>query len=124
MTTSSHLTAFVVLPQRYNADEQGHKQPVEDDKFDRSMAEIAGKFGGGFLWRFGDQAPRGFWWDQGVLYQDEHTVLEVDIPNDQAAKAWLLEYARTTLGPRFDQKAIYIRFVGPIQVEVVTIEFD
>lgn len=57
-----------------------------------------------------------------MLYEDEMTVVEIDIPNDASAKKWLIEYARDTLGRRFKQEAIYIRFVGPIEVDVVKID--
>ncbi|MBC7790418.1 MAG: hypothetical protein H7Z74_10765 [Anaerolineae bacterium] len=122
--TSSSVVALVVLPQRYNPDAKGKRRGVEDAKFEETMGEIASRFGGGVLWRYDSAPPRGFWWDRGVLYADEMTVVEVDIPNDATARQWLIEYARNTLGPRFKQKAIYLRFVGPIEVDVVTVDIE
>ena len=115
------LVTLLVLPQRYNPDSRGQRRRVEPDKFEQPMEEIAATFGGGVVWRFGGGSPRGFWWDRGVLYKDEVNVVEVDIPNDPGAKSWLTRYARDTLIPRFGQKAIYIKFVGPIEVELVRI---
>lgn len=122
--TSSTVVALVVLPQRYNPDAKGERRRVEDAKFEKTMGEIAVQFGGGVLWRHNASPPRGFWWDRGVLYADEITVVEVDIPNDATAKEWLVQYARNILGPRFKQKAIYLRFIGPIEVDVVTVDIE
>lgn len=116
------LVALVVLPQLYNPDQRGRRQPVEAEKFDRTMREIAGRFGGGVLWRFEAGSPVGYWWDRGVLYEDELAVIEVDIPDETAAKDELREYARDVLLRRFEQEAIYIKLVGPIQVMLVEVK--
>lgn len=118
----ARLVALVVLPERYNPDSTGLGRTVEGEKFERTMSEIAARFGGGVLWRFQGEAPKGFWWDRGVLYRDELTVLEVDIPNDAAARGWLTRYARETLLQRFGQKAIYIKLVGPIEIQLVRVD--
>ena len=47
---------------------------------------------------------------------------EVDIPNDAAAKRWLARYARETLLERLGQEAIYIKFVGPIEIDLVRVD--
>ena len=122
MTPEASVVALVVLPERYNMGAPGLGRSVEEDKFERTMAEIAARFGGGVLWRFRREAPKGFWWDRGVLYRDEMSVLEVDLPNDASAKRWLAGYARETLLERFGQEAIYIKFVGPIQIDLVRID--
>lgn len=70
---------------------------------------------------FWQTIPKGFWWDRGLLYKDEDNVIEVDIPNESSAKRWLIRYARETVAPRFEQEAIYIKFVGPIEVHLVRI---
>lgn len=106
---------------KYNPDTRGLRRRVEKEKYQRTMDEIAAKFGGGFLWDFGRQSPKGFWWDRGVLYKDEVNLVEVDIPNESSAKSWLIRYACDTMTRRFEQEAIYIKFVGPIEVQVVRI---
>lgn len=95
------LTALVVLPLEYNPDARGQRHRVEAECFRQTSKELAAKFGGGFLWAFGDHAPRGFWWDRGVLYRDEMTVIEIDIPANATAKSWLVQYAQDTLTARF-----------------------
>lgn len=46
-------------------------------------------------------------------------ILEVDITGTEQDKAWLLDYAEKVLLKRFEQEAIYIKFVGPFEVHVV-----
>jgi hypothetical protein len=48
-------------------------------------------------------------------------MIEVDIPNKPWAKTWLKRYAHDVLIPRFEQEAIYIKFIGPIEITLVTI---
>ena len=115
------VTALIVLPHAHNPDEHGQRRRVDDEKFRQTMEEMAARFGGGALWRFEEGAPRGYWWDRGVLDQDELAVLEVDIPNQPAARRWLRQYAREVLIPRFDQKAIYLKLIGPVEVMLVTV---
>lgn len=124
MRNPGKLVALVVLPQQYNPKADGHRRRIEEGKFTKSMKEIAARFGGGVLWRFGSDAPRGFWWDRGVLYEDEIAVVEVDIWNNEASKEQLIEYARDILCKRFRQKAIYVKFLGPIDVEVVNVSLE
>ena len=66
--------------------------------------------------------PRGFWWDQGIVDRDTLGLLEVDVPDTPEARAWLRTYARDVLLERFRQKAIYLKFVGPVETLVVTDE--
>ena len=61
----------------------------------------------------------GFWWDKGILYSDVHAVLEVDVPDTALIRTWLRAYAKKVLMKRFEQKAIYIKLVGPIEQIIV-----
>jgi hypothetical protein len=65
-------------PTTYNPDAQGERAKVEDEKFDQTMEEIAKRFGGGVLWRFDREVPRGYWWDRGMMYSDELAAVEVE----------------------------------------------
>jgi hypothetical protein len=118
---SSQLVALVVLPEAYNPDSTGRRRPIEDEKFAQTMRELAAHFGGGALWRFRAGSPRGYWWSRGVLYEDELAVIEVDIPQEPAARAWLRRYARQVLIPRFEQEAVYIKLIGPVETILVTV---
>lgn len=115
------LVALLVLPQVYNPDRHGRRRRVEDEKFRQTVEEVARQFGGGVLWRFEQGSPTGYWWDRGVLYNDELAVIEVDIPDEPAAQTWLRRYARDVLIPRFRQEAIYIKLIGPVRVILVTV---
>lgn len=118
------LTALVTLPVTYNADARGRRKQIESSKYERTMEEIAKQFGGGVLWQFGSATPRGYWWSRGILYKDDLAAVEVDIPNDADSRAWLENYARDVLLDRFKQEAIYIKFLGPIEVMTVEVESD
>lgn len=75
--------------------------------------------GGGTLFVFRQGGPRGFWWDRGVVDRDTLALLEVDIPDTAAARGWLRGYAREVLLKRFRQKAIYLKFIGPVETLLV-----
>ena len=110
------VTALVVLPLSYNPDRLGHRRPIEQQKFVETCEEVALRFGGG---TFDDRPRRGFWASRGIIYEDEVGILEVDIPNTEQDKAWLLDYAKKVLLERFEQEAMHIKFVGPFGVHVV-----
>ena len=116
------MTALVLLPIFYNADDEGNLAPVEDDKFLATAEEVAREFGGGALHVFRDGRVRGFWWDQGVLDRDDLAVLEVDIPDRADKREWLKTYARDVLVKRFRQRAIYLKFIGPVETWVIQAE--
>ena len=116
------ITVLMRLPLFYNPDERGNREPVENQKFVQTADEIAQRFGGGTLFVFREDEPRGFWWDQGIVDRDTLALLEVDVPDTLEARAWLRAYARDVLRDRFRQKAIYLKFVGPIETLVVTDE--
>lgn len=116
------ITVLMRLPLFYNPDARGEREPVEDEKFVQTADEIAQKFGGGTLFVFREDEPRGFWWDWGIVDRDALGLLEVDVPDTPEARAWLRTYARDVLLERFRQKAIYLKFVGPVETLVVTDE--
>jgi len=60
--------------------------------------------------------------ERGIVERDVHALLEIDVP-DTAAGPWLAEILRERrFLKRFRQKAIYLKFVGPIERLVVTDE--
>lgn len=118
---STIVTALIPLPVTYNPDEQGNRDPVEDEKFVSTADEIATEFQeGGTLHIHRDGRVSGFWWDKGVVDHDVHAVLEVDIPDTEEARGRLRAYAKAVLLARFRQKAIYIKFVRPVERLIVT----
>ncbi len=123
---SSHPSAWVTvllrLPLFYNPDAAGNRVPVEDKKFLDTADEIARRFGGGTLFVFRHDAPRGFWWDQGIVNKDVLALIEVDVPNTAESREWLRAYARDILRQRFRQRAIYLKFVGAVEQLIVSEE--
>ena len=47
-------------------------------------------------------------------------LIEVDVPDARESREWLRAYARDVLRERFRPKAIYLKFVGPVEHLVVT----
>ena len=116
------VTVLLRLPLFYNPDATGARVPVEDEKFLETADELAQQFGGGTLFTFRHDTPRGFWWDQGIIDRDVLALIELDVPDTEAARAWLRAYARDVLCRRFRQKAIYLKFVGPVEQLIVSEE--
>ncbi len=113
------ICALIRLPMEYNADARGDRRRVEDEKFIQTAEEIAARFGGGTLFRLEKGNPKGFWWGQGVLYDDDLAAVEVDVPDTVESRAWLRDYAKRVLMKRFEQEAIYIKLIGPIEQMIV-----
>ena len=114
------VTALIPLPLFYNPEESGRREPVENEHFERTAEEIAKQFGGGMLWRFEDGQVRGFWWDSGAIDRDDLAMLEVDIDDTPANREKLKKYVKEVLRKRFRQKAIYVKWVGPVETWLVT----
>lgn len=114
------VTALIPLPLFHNPDEQGGRRPIEDEHFTRTAEEISTMFqGGGTLSVFPDGQVRGFWWDRGVVDRDVLALLEVDLEDTPENRETLRAYARDVLRRRFLQKAIYVKWIGPIETWTV-----
>ncbi|SRR6266545_4956864 len=120
--TSGWITVLLRLPLFYNPDASGRREPVEGEKFLDTADEVARQFGGGTLFVFRHDPPRGFWWDEGVVDRDVLGLIEVDVPDTTASREWLRTYARDVLRERFQQKAISLKFVGPVEHLIVNEE--
>lgn len=113
------ITVLLRLPVFYNPGAAGHRAAVEDAKFLDTAEELALRFGGGTLFMFRHDPPRGFWWDRGMVDRDVLALIEVDVPDTTESREWLRAYARDVLRERFQQKAIYLKFVGPVEHLIV-----
>jgi hypothetical protein len=114
------VTVLIPLPVFHNPDEQGRREPIEDERFMRTAEEISEMFhGGGTLSVFRDGQVRGFWWDRGVVDKDVLALLEVDLEDTPANRERVRAYARDVLKERFSQKAIYVKWIGPIETWIV-----
>jgi hypothetical protein len=109
------ITVLLRLPLFYNEDAVGHRAPVGVSRFLETADELALRFGGGTLFMFRHDPPQGFWWDQGFVGRDVLALIEVDVSDTTESREWLRAYAREVLRERFQQKAIYLKFVGPIE---------
>ena len=87
--TTGWIAVLLRLPVLYNADATGHRASVKDEKFLETADDLVRRFGGGTLFVFRHDPPRGFWWDQGVVDRDVLALIEVDIPNTTASREWL-----------------------------------
>ncbi len=114
------VTVLIPLPVFYSSDEQGNREPIEDEQFVRTAEEISDMFhGGGTLSIFPDGQVRGFWWDCGAVDRDVLALLEVDVEDTPANRQKVRVYAKEVLKKRFRQKAIYVKWIGPIETWVV-----
>jgi len=112
-------TVLIPLPLYYNPDQEGTRKPVEQKIFVKTAKEIIAKFQGGTLHIQSGGSAKGFWWDKGVIHTDVLALMEVDFPDTRANRAWFHSYAKNVLLGRFRQKAIYLKFVGPVETSVV-----
>ncbi len=110
------ITVLIPLPRFYNPEEGGQRRQVEEEEIERTAREIAEHFEGGGTYH---PEPVGFWWDRGIVGRDVLALLEVDIPDTKRDRDWLESYARRVLLSRFRQRAIYLKFVGPVETLVV-----
>lgn len=108
------MTVLIPLPRYYNADASGTRVEVEDEKLMCTAEEAASEFeAGGRLFKYEDnQTNRGVWWNRGVLHWDVLAALEVDVPDTPENRAWFEDWAFEVLLDRFQQDAIYLKFVG------------
>lgn len=118
----SQITILIPLPVFYNQDSVGRRALIEEEKFMTTAEEISRRFGGGVLHRFENDPPEGFWWSKGVLSQDQLAAFEVDILDTDENRRWVKSYAKNVLLKRFNQDAIYLRFIGPVESLEVTDE--
>lgn len=111
------VTALIELPIYYNPDETGPRQQIDENKFQDTYKEISLKFGGCIVHPMG----KGFWWDRGVYWEDDMVLVEVDVPDEEESRIWLLQYLKNTLLQRFKQEAIYIKWIKMVDVMIVRV---
>ena len=113
------ITLLMPLPTYYNPDTQGVRKPIEKWKFTRTAEEISKHFDAGAeLQVFRRDKPHGFWWDRGLLAEDVLAYISADLPDTEETREWVKTYARTKLIARFQQDAIYLRWLS-VETELV-----
>ena len=107
------ITLLMPLPTYYNPDAQDARKPIEGWKFTRTAEEISKRFGAGAeLQVFRRDKPHGFWWDRGLLAKDVLAYISADLPDTEETREWVESYTRTKLITRFQQDAIYLRWLS------------
>ena len=113
------ITLLMPLPAYYNPDAEGVRKPIEKWKFTRTAEEISKRFDAGAeLQVFRRDKPYGFWWDRGVLARDVLAYISADLPDAEETRDWVKTYASTKLIARFQQDAIYLRWLS-VETELV-----
>lgn len=120
--TSGWVSVLLRLPVCTTRTPRVVARPSKDDRFLETADELAQQFGGGTLFLFRHDPPQGFWWDEGIVDRDVLALIEVDVPDTAESREWMRGYARDVLRERFRQKAIYLKFVGPVEHLIVSEE--
>ena len=84
---------------------------MEPAEFHATADELAHLFGGASFYG----GAWGVWLQAGVVYRDDHVLVQLDLPDTAGARADLIAYVRSRLLPRFKQHAIHVTFLGPIE---------
>lgn len=114
----------VFLPVKYNPDESGKAQEIEENMFRVTAEEISRSFSGGGFIRENPEPITGVWVDKDEAFWDSIIIIEFDIDNTSSDRRRVIEYVKNTLLGRFRQKAIYVRFVPNIEGFVIRVDSD
>lgn len=113
------IPLLMPLPTNYNPDALGVRKPIEKWRFTRTAEEISKHFDAGAeLQVFRSDKPHGFWWNRGLLAKDVLAYISADLPDTEETREWVKAYARTKLIARFQQDAIYLRWLS-VETELV-----
>lgn len=107
----THTVCIILIPKQYNPDRRKQRRPIERTKLHTTGTELAKRFGGATILD-GDSA--GYWREAGLIYEDRHWLVQVDIDGSRTQKRALKEYISRVLLSRFRQKAIHGYFISPI----------
>jgi hypothetical protein len=125
---SSYVTALIYLPEYYNLSDKGKKKKIEKKKFSQTAEEIALDISGGGTWH--RESPHyyrhkdGIWYDPETseLYRDNIRIFEFDVRDSKKMRDTVIDYVKDTLLRRFEQIAIYVKFVPRVEPVVVRVE--
>jgi hypothetical protein len=94
-------TLTVLIPRRYNPDQNGVRRKVEISKISTTLREIKLLFSG-----YSVSSAKG--WNRGDNIRDEHLRFEIDLEITPARLQMLREW-KTLLERRFEQRSIYMK---------------
>jgi len=115
------VLALILLPKTYNADANGVRIAVEEEKFMQTARELAQAFGDGAIIVLEPRAS-GIWRHAGREFLDDLAFAEVEIPDTSGNRSWLKKYVKETLLSRFEQIAIRVTFITGIEGDNITSE--
>ncbi|MFQ5688030.1 MAG: hypothetical protein ACE5GV_15390, partial [Candidatus Scalindua sp.] len=61
------------------------------------------------------------WFDEGLIFRDDIRILEFDIEDNKENRNLIIQYVKEVLLKRFNQIAIYVKFIPfiePVTVKV------
>lgn len=111
-SVTEFVTALIPIP----FDGPRSRKRSHERALTTTAEELARRFGGGVLWRPDDRLIQGYWWKQGIIQRQDISLIEVDVPDRASNLRWLKTYVGSTLLQRFQQEAIYVKFVRPPQM--------
>ncbi len=114
-----YVTILVYIPEYYNSDKEGKRRKVEEDKFIKTAEEITMNLSGGGTWHAN---KTGIWLDDGEMYYDELRIFEFDLEDKEANRHLVIKYVKETLLNRFEQIAIYVKFIPYVEPVIVRVE--
>lgn len=118
------FTVQVFLPIDYYPGEDGVVQKVEEEKFKKTMEDIALTISGGGFLRESPESIHGIWTDKEETFWDDIKIIEFDVEDTKSTRRKIIKYVRDVLLNRFGQIAIYVRFIPNIEGFIVRIDSD
>ena len=120
--TTGWITVLLRLPVFDNPDAAGYRASIEDDKFSghggRTRPPLRRRYA---LHLSPRPAARVLVGSRRCRSRRAGTD-RGDVPDTTESRDWLRAYARDVLRERFRQKAIYLKFVGPVEHLIVSEE--
>ena len=113
------VTAVIVLPEYFNPDSTGHRVLIAEKAFFDTANDLTKLFGGATVLRYRDVDAVGYWHHKGVVERDALRVIDCDIDDTDVCRGKLLQYVDEVVLERFQQTAIYVKFV-PCQAHLLT----
>lgn len=108
MSIHKMVAAQIFLPEYYNIGSAGRRLKIEERKYKETAEELTTIFGGGTWYK----DRKGSWLGKtGKIHEDRIRVFEIDMIDSIRNKRRIKNYITEILVARFDQEAIYLRFV-------------
>lgn len=124
-------TVLIPLPIEYNQDNpdsRAPRKPIEKEKYEETANDLVREFEAGcVIHDVRESGLLGFWQNRNVIDKDVLVYIETDLPDVKETRVRLERYGKNVLLGRFQQHAIYMKIVSPVEtllVERVDMESD